>query len=72
MDLRDLVHLQGVKVMEIDTDSVEYLQAHKPALDGHIISADFLKTDIKPTKREIHVPAINLLSKSLPYLSVPK
>ncbi len=36
----------NVKVMEIDTDSVEYLQTHKPDLDGHIISADFLKTDI--------------------------
>lgn len=36
----------NVKVMEIDRDSVEYLEAHKPALEGNIYSSDFLKTDI--------------------------
>lgn len=35
-----------VKVMEIDTDSVAYLEANQPKLSGHIYSADFLRTDI--------------------------
>ncbi len=35
-----------VKVMEIDAESVEYLEANKPELHGHIFSSDFLKTDI--------------------------
>lgn len=35
-----------VKVIEIDTESVEYLSQHYPALNGNIISGDFLKLDI--------------------------
>lgn len=33
-------------VIEIDTESVEYLNAHYPKLHGHIISEDFLKYNI--------------------------
>lgn len=33
-------------VIEIDTESVEYLNAHYPKLHGHIISKDFLKYNI--------------------------
>ncbi|MXN93056.1 16S rRNA (adenine(1518)-N(6)/adenine(1519)-N(6))-dimethyltransferase RsmA [Flavobacterium sp. Sd200] len=33
-------------VIEIDTESVEYLNAHYPKLHGHIISKDFLKYDV--------------------------
>ncbi|MDG1347327.1 MAG: rRNA adenine N-6-methyltransferase family protein, partial [Crocinitomicaceae bacterium] len=36
----------NVKVMEIDRDSVAYLEEHKPKLKDKIYSADFLKTDI--------------------------
>lgn len=35
-----------VWVMEIDTDSIEYLDNHLPALEGRIIEADFLKADL--------------------------
>ncbi|WP_300570970.1 16S rRNA (adenine(1518)-N(6)/adenine(1519)-N(6))-dimethyltransferase RsmA [Flavobacterium sp.] len=34
-------------VIEIDTESVEYLNAHYPKLHGKIISKDFLKYNIK-------------------------
>lgn len=34
-------------VIEIDTDSVAYLQEHYPQLDGRIISKDFLRYNIK-------------------------
>ncbi len=34
-------------VIEIDTESVEYLDAHYPKLHGKIISKDFLKYNIK-------------------------
>lgn len=33
-------------VIEIDTESVNYLQQHYPALDGRIIQGDFLRYDI--------------------------
>ncbi|MDO4880807.1 MAG: 16S rRNA (adenine(1518)-N(6)/adenine(1519)-N(6))-dimethyltransferase RsmA [Capnocytophaga sp.] len=33
-------------VIEIDKESVAYLQTHFPALENHIVSADFLKYDI--------------------------
>ncbi|MFD2601487.1 16S rRNA (adenine(1518)-N(6)/adenine(1519)-N(6))-dimethyltransferase RsmA [Flavobacterium suzhouense] len=33
-------------VIEIDTESVEYLNAHYPKLHGHIISEDFLRYNI--------------------------
>ncbi|MFP9097591.1 16S rRNA (adenine(1518)-N(6)/adenine(1519)-N(6))-dimethyltransferase RsmA [Flavobacterium sp. RHBU_24] len=33
-------------VIEIDTESVDYLNAHYPKLHGHIISKDFLKYNI--------------------------
>ncbi|RYD69185.1 MAG: 16S rRNA (adenine(1518)-N(6)/adenine(1519)-N(6))-dimethyltransferase, partial [Sphingobacteriales bacterium] len=33
-------------VIEIDTESVEYLNAHYPKLHGHIISKDFLRYNI--------------------------
>ena len=35
-----------VWVMEIDTDSIEYLGNHFPSLTGKIIEADFLKADL--------------------------
>lgn len=35
-----------VSVIEIDAESVEYLQAHYPKLHGRIISEDFLRYDI--------------------------
>lgn len=34
-----------VNVVEIDTESVDYLQQHFPALQGHIHATDFLKMD---------------------------
>lgn len=40
-----------LKVIEIDTESVEYLSEHYPELNGRIISGDFLKmnlTEIEP------------------------
>jgi 16S rRNA (adenine1518-N6/adenine1519-N6)-dimethyltransferase len=33
-------------VVEIDEESVAYLQAHYPALDNNLLHADFLKTDL--------------------------
>jgi 16S rRNA (adenine1518-N6/adenine1519-N6)-dimethyltransferase len=36
-----------LKVVELDRESVEYLGEHYPELDGRIISADFLKLDLK-------------------------
>lgn len=36
-----------VHVMEIDRDSVVYLQENYPALNGKIYSRDFLKTDLR-------------------------
>lgn len=36
-------------VIEIDTESVEYLNAHYPKLHGHVISEDFLKYNILNT-----------------------
>jgi len=36
-----------VTVMEIDRDSINYLSTHFPALQGKIISGDFLKMDLK-------------------------
>lgn len=35
-----------VTVAEIDTESVEYLQSHFPALDGRIVEGDFLTMDL--------------------------
>ncbi len=37
---------RDVKVAEIDTESVSYLQRNFPALDGRILEADFLKLDL--------------------------
>lgn len=34
-------------VVEIDTESVAYLQAHYPLLSGRILSKDFLKYDVR-------------------------
>lgn len=42
-----LEKLTETYVIEIDTESVEYLQNHYPKLHGHIISKDFLKYDLK-------------------------
>ena len=33
-------------VVEIDTESVAWLKANMPALDGHILEADFLRLDL--------------------------
>lgn len=33
-------------VMDIDTESIHYLEQHFPALDGRIIEADFLREDL--------------------------
>ena len=40
-------------VIEIDRQSVDYLKIHFPALDGHILAADFLniRPDLLPTKQ---------------------
>ncbi len=35
-----------VTVVEIDTESVDYLEKNFPALDGHIISGDFLRMNL--------------------------
>ena len=35
-----------LKVVEIDDESVKYLKANIPALDGHIIEEDFLQMDL--------------------------
>ncbi len=35
-----------LKVVELDGESVEYLKAHFPALEGRIIEKDFLKLDL--------------------------
>ena len=34
-------------VVELDSESVEYLNEHYPELDGRIVEADFLKLDLK-------------------------
>lgn len=34
-------------VVELDSESVEYLQRNFPQLDGHIVEADFLRLDLK-------------------------
>ena len=36
-----------LRVVELDRESVAYLQAHFPALQGRIVEADFLKLDLK-------------------------
>lgn len=36
-----------VTVVEIDTESVDYLKANMPALDGRIVEADFLRLDVR-------------------------
>ncbi len=44
---------RDLTVIEIDRESVPYLQTHYPELDGHIIEGDFLQmnlTDIYPDK----------------------
>jgi len=35
-----------LRVVEIDTESIEYLKEHFPELDGRIIEGDFLKLDL--------------------------
>lgn len=49
-------------VIEIDSESVEYLQAHYLELSQRIIAADFLKTDIQK-----HVPGPFVLQGNFPY-----
>ncbi|MBC9796747.1 16S rRNA (adenine(1518)-N(6)/adenine(1519)-N(6))-dimethyltransferase RsmA [Sinomicrobium weinanense] len=39
-------------VVEIDTESVAYLEEHYPGLSGRIISEDFLKYDVRQVLRE--------------------
>ena len=34
---------RDLRVVEIDTESVDYLRTHFPALDGRIIEGDFLR-----------------------------
>ncbi len=36
-----------VRVVEIDSESVEYLQSHFPQLHGRIIEGDFLQSDLR-------------------------
>lgn len=43
---KHLIDRESFKVVEIDTESVVYLNAHFKELDGKIIEADFLKQDI--------------------------
>lgn len=38
---------RDVTVVELDTESVDYLKSNYPALDGHIVEGDFLKLDLK-------------------------
>lgn len=35
-----------LSVIDIDAESIAYLHAHYPALEGHILEADFLKTNL--------------------------
>ena len=46
--LTDFLLKEGhdVTVVEIDNESVEYLEANFPALEGRILAADFLKMDL--------------------------
>ena len=37
----------SVSVMDVDTESIEYLKVHFPKLDGKIFEADFLRADLK-------------------------
>ncbi len=37
----------NLKMIEIDTESVEYLESHFPAASGRIICGDFLKLDLR-------------------------
>jgi 16S rRNA (adenine1518-N6/adenine1519-N6)-dimethyltransferase len=37
---------RDLTVVELDSESVEYLRAHYPALEGRIVQADFLKMDL--------------------------
>ena len=39
-------NLEKLRVVEIDTESVEYLKNAYPQLDDHLIHGDFLKTDL--------------------------
>jgi len=41
-----LKNKRDLTVVELDKDSVAYLKAHYPALNGRIIEADFLKLDL--------------------------
>lgn len=43
------LEIEGInlEVMEIDTESVDYLQSNFPALQGKVHDSDFLKTDLK-------------------------
>lgn len=45
---KDLIELDlDVFVMDIDSESIEYLQKNFPSLESKIFEADFLKTDIQ-------------------------
>lgn len=39
-------HPGRLMVVELDTESVDYLKREMPALDGHIIEGDFLRLDL--------------------------
>ncbi len=49
-----LIHKEGIqlKVVELDTESVEYLEANYSELHGNIISGDFLKMNLKEITEE--------------------
>ena len=47
-----LAQEQEVFVVEIDTESVHYLEEHFEALQGHIIPGDFLQLDLKDLMKE--------------------
>lgn len=39
-------HEHEVWVMDVDTESIAYLHSHFPALEGRILEADFIKTNL--------------------------
>jgi 16S rRNA (adenine1518-N6/adenine1519-N6)-dimethyltransferase len=49
-----MIHKPGVnlKVVELDVESVAYLQENYPSLQGNIISGDFLKMDLQEITTE--------------------
>ncbi|TLX77665.1 16S rRNA (adenine(1518)-N(6)/adenine(1519)-N(6))-dimethyltransferase RsmA [Labilibacter sediminis] len=59
-----LIPKEGInfKVVELDTESVAYLEQHYPSLRGNIISGDFLKMDLK----EITTDSLSIIG-NFPY-----